>query len=89
MKSRVGYYLASTQKQITLSGGKNYLSRNEQITSLDRGFPGGPAVKTPPPTESSTGSIPGQGTKIPPAACELQLQSPRARVLQLRHNAAK
>ena len=28
-------------------------------------FPGGPVVKTSPSTAGGTGSIPGQGTKIP------------------------
>ena len=33
-----------------------------------RDVPGGPAVKNLPCNEGDMGSIPGQGTKIPPAA---------------------
>ena len=40
-----------------------------------RDFPGGPVVKNPPSKAGDTGSIPGQGTKIPHAAEQL---SPRA-----------
>ena len=41
-------------------------------------FPAGPVVKDPPANARDTGSIPGQGTKIPHASGQL---SPR--VLQL------
>ena len=34
---------------------------------MDWDFPGGPVVKTSPSKAGSAGSIPGQGTKIPPA----------------------
>ena len=40
-----------------------------------RDFPGGPVVKNPPSSAGDTGSIPGQGTKIPRARGQL---SPRA-----------
>ena len=40
-----------------------------------RDFPGGPVVKNPPSNAGDTGSIPGQGTKIPHAEGQL---SPRA-----------
>ena len=33
----------------------------------DRDFPGGPVVENPPSNAEDTGSIPGQGTKIPHA----------------------
>ena len=39
-----------------------------------RDFPGGPVVKNPPYNAGDTGSIPGQGTKIPHATGQL---SPR------------
>ena len=54
-------------------------------------FPGGPVVKNPPSNAGNTGSIPGQGTKIPHAAgqlspcattTELVRLNERARVLQ-------
>ena len=45
-----------------------------------RDFPGGPVVKNLPCSAGDTGSIPGQGTKIPHAALQhgwvLQLLSP-------------
>ena len=34
---------------------------------MDWDFPGGPVVKTSPSKAGGAGSIPGQGTKIPPA----------------------
>ena len=34
-------------------------------------FPGGPVVKNPPSNVGDTGSIPGQGTKIPHAGGQL------------------
>ena len=40
-----------------------------------RDFPAGPVVKNPPYNAGDTGSIPGQGTKIPHAVGQL---SPRA-----------
>ena len=40
-----------------------------------RDFPGGPVVRNPPYSAGDTGSIPGQGTKIPHATGQL---SPRA-----------
>ena len=36
-------------------------------------FPGGPGVKNPPSNAGTVGSIPGQGTKIPYAAGQLNL----------------
>ena len=39
--------------------------------ALNRDFPGGPVVKNPPSNEGDVGSIPGQGTKIPHAAGQL------------------
>jgi len=36
-------------------------------------FPGGPVVKNPPTNAGDTGSIPGQGTKIPHAVEQLIL----------------
>ena len=36
-----------------------------------RDFPGGPVVKNPPYNAGDVGSIPGQGTKIPHAAEQL------------------
>ena len=35
-------------------------------------FPGGPGVKNPPSNAGDTGSIPGQGTKIPHAVWHSQ-----------------
>ena len=34
-------------------------------------FPGGPVVKNPPSNAGDSGSVPGQGTKIPHAAGQL------------------
>ena len=42
--------------------------------SQEGDFPGGPVVKTPPSNAGDSGSIPGQGTKIPQATQQL---SPR------------
>ena len=39
--------------------------------SISRDFPGGPVVKNPPSNAGDAGSIPGRGTKIPPAAGQL------------------
>ena len=39
---------------------------------VSRDFPGGPVVKNPPYNAGDTGSIPGQGTKIPHAAGQLR-----------------
>ena len=44
-----------------------------RLKSLPRGFPGGPMVKNPPSNAGDTGSIPGQGTKIPLAVGQLSL----------------
>ena len=60
-------------------------------------FPGGPVVKNPSASAGDTGSIPGQGTKIPPAIDQLSLHTTRetptshwrSQVLELRLNAAK
>ena len=35
------------------------------LKDLPRDFPGGPVIKNPPCDAGDTGSIPGQGTKIP------------------------
>ena len=47
-----------------------------------RDFPGGPVVVNPPSNAGDSGSIPGQGIKIPQTGEQLgslrQLQSPRA-----------
>ena len=48
----------------------------------DGDFPGGPVVKNPSYDSGDTGSIPGQGTKIPHAAGQL---SPRATTTELAH----
>ena len=45
------------------------------LRSLARDFPGGPVVKNLPSNAGDTGSIPGQGTKIPHAMG--QISSPR------------
>ena len=39
-----------------------------RIKHTNRDFPGGPAVKTPPSNAGVTGSISGQGDKIPHAS---------------------
>ena len=46
---------------------------NIDVKILNRDFPGGPAVKNPPSNEGGSGSIPGQGTKIPHAMGQLSL----------------
>ena len=68
---------------------QNFLSHSD--------FPGGPVVKNPSSNAGDTGSIPGQGTKIPHAIGQLspristreptccKLQSPRA-LEPVRHN---
>ena len=38
-----------------------------------RDFPGGPVIKNPPCNAGRVGSIPGGGTKIPPAKKQLSL----------------
>ena len=38
-------------------------------------FPGGPVVKKPPYSAGDSGSIPGQGTKMPYAAGQLSLRA--------------
>ena len=38
---------------------------------MNKDFPGGPVVKNPPYNAGDTGSIPGQGTKIPHATGQL------------------
>ena len=43
-------------------------SSNRLLKPSKQDFPDGPVVKTPPPSARSTSSIPGQGTKISPAA---------------------
>ena len=43
------------------------------IKIVFRGFPGGAVVENPPANAGDTGSIPGQGTKIPHAAGQLSL----------------
>ena len=43
--------------------------------SVSGDFPGGPVVKNPPYNAGDTGSIPGQGTKIPHAAEQLSLHA--------------
>ena len=40
-----------------------------------RDFPGGPVVKNPPSNAGDTGSIPGEGTKIPHAVGQLSLRA--------------
>ena len=42
-----------------------------------RDFPRGPAVKNPPSKAGDAGSIPGQGTKIPHAAGQLNPHTTR------------
>ena len=51
------------QKQIWESSRLPLQPENKEIWD----FPGGPVVKTPPSSEGGTGSIPGQGAKIPHA----------------------
>ena len=48
-------------------------------------FPGGPVVKNPPSNAGDTGSIPGQGTKIPHATGQL---SPHATTAEPMHPVA-
>ena len=50
------------------------------LKSVVGDFPGGPVVKNPPCNAGDTGSIPGQGTKIPHAAGHL---SPPATTAEL------
>ena len=38
-------------------------------------FPGGPVVKNPPCNAGNRGSIPGRGTKVPPASEQLSLRA--------------
>ena len=54
-------------------------------------FPGGPWVKNLPSNARDTGSIPGQGTKIPHTSGQLNPSATArdARVLQQRHSAVK
>ena len=40
-----------------------------------RDFPGGPVVKNLPSNTGDAGTIPGQGTKIPPATGQLSLHT--------------
>ena len=57
--------------------------RNTEICKKKkRDFPGGPVVKNLPYNAGGTGSIPGQGTKIPHAAGQL---SPCATTTELVH----
>ena len=48
----------------------------------NRDFPGGPVVKNPPSNAGDTGSISGQGTKIPHAVGQLSLRA----LEPVRHN---
>ena len=64
-----------------------YLKINRKEVSIDKlrkyprgDFPGGPVVENLPSNAGDTGSIPGQGTKIPHAAGQL---SPRATTTEL------
>ena len=50
----------------TLAEGLN--DKKESCETEGRGFPGGPMVRNPPANAGDTGSIPGQGTKIPHAS---------------------
>ena len=50
------------------------------IKNYRRDFPGGPVVKNPPYKAGDTGSIPGQGNKIPHAMGQL---SPHATTTEL------
>ena len=54
----------------------------QAFKNQNRDFPSGPVVKNPPYNAGETGSIPGQGTKIPHTAgqlaCAPQLLSLRA-----------
>ena len=52
------------------TGFKTASPNNSFKTAPDGGFPGGPVVKTSPSTAGGTGSIPGQGTKIPHGAAK-------------------
>ena len=57
---------------------KNIITEILKLNGWD--FPGGPVVKNLPYNAGDTGSIPGQGTKIPHAAGQ---QSPRATATEL------
>ena len=48
-------------------GKLNFMKNNSvhQKTLSTEGFPGGPVIKNQPYNAGDTGSIPGQGTKIP------------------------
>ena len=45
----------------------------EKQAEVGRDFPGGPVDKNPPSNAGNSGSIPGQGTKIPHATALLSL----------------
>ena len=47
-------------------------TRKQLREAAARDFPGGPVVKNPPTNAEDTGSIPGQGTKIPHALEQLR-----------------
>ena len=59
--------ILSTLKQ-SLNYSKDYAVKNSVRDSLS-----GPVVKNLPSNAGTTGSIPGQGTKIPPAKRQLRL----------------
>ena len=50
-------------------------------------FPGGPVVKNPPSNAGDVGSIPGQGTKIPHAAGQLNLHATTTELARLNERA--
>ena len=52
-----------------------YLELFEKIKNASEGFPGGPVVKNPLWNLGNTGSIPGQGTKVPQTTEQLSLST--------------
>ena len=68
--------------EASLSACENGIIKHQE--TVDRDLHGGPVVKNPPCNAGDTGSIPGQGNKIPYAMGELR---PRATTTEsMRHN---
>ena len=57
------------------------------LLKLSRDFPGGPVVKNPPSNAGDTGSIPGQGTKIPHAVGQLSPCATTTELMRLNERA--
>ena len=75
--SLLGYYLEERQTFKKLKGKLLY------IKQINRDFPGGPVVKSPPCNAGDASLIPGQGTKIRHATGQLSVCATTTELLRL------